>query len=434
MTDSYPTLGFDPAPGTVPHVEAAAADLQQVAQRMGSARESLIRIGRDGGLWVGAAADTFRNTVDELPKYLDQAHRSLGDAAKTLTQWSQELGSMQQKARDHEARAVAAQRRVNEAESNPDLRLTNQEFPDDASLQQAEKKLNAAQGELSSATDELEQIREQAKRLQAQHDELARQVQNALDRATNEVPSGPSLLSMLEHALSDLGREASELADKTWNWVQAHSADINRVGDVLTATGTALSVVAVATAWIPGVDAVTASAAIGVNAAAFGAHALARAGGAETPWSTIGMDAVGAIPGGKAVAVGKKAFAQAGQSVARDALQLQNSGKIAKFYNKSVEALTGSKTVTTPDGEKLSPSTFKEILNNSPSETVKKSAEYAHVKSAQTLNSIPGINLDPYSSAGLATGATIAAAEGYGIHEGMKHATSQLGQGDQNQP
>lgn len=425
MTGSYPTLGFDPAPGTVANVESAANNLQRVAQRMGTAHDSLTKIGRDDGLWNGEAADAFRGTVGDLPKYLDQAHRSLGDAAKSLTQWSHDLASLQQKAHNHEAEAATVQRRVRQAESNPDLHLANQQFPDQASLQHAQQRLDLAQSELNTANDELKQIRDQAQRLLHQHDDLARQIQDVLSRATSEVPAGPDLLERLEHALNELGKEASDVAGKAWNWIQGHSDDINKVGDVLSTVGTVMSVVAVATSWIPGVDAVTAGAAIGINAAALGAHALAKAGGAKTSWGTIGMDAVGAIPGGKAVAAGKNAASQAATAAARDVAASKGTGTIAKVYNAGVKTLTGTGTVETKAGEKFSPISVKD-LKADPVEATKDAAKYTHVKSLGMVNAMPGISIDPFSKVGVSAGAAMASAKGYGTHEAIKYGTNKL--------
>lgn len=104
MTSSdYPVLGFDPAPGTVATVQSVASDYQQVSAKMGEAHQALTKIGRQEGLWEGKAAEAFAGTVGELPRYLDQAHRSLGGAAKTLTQWSEQLTSLQQRAYPHTA-------------------------------------------------------------------------------------------------------------------------------------------------------------------------------------------------------------------------------------------------------------------------------------------------------------------------------------------
>lgn len=299
-TAEYPALGFDPAPGVVSNVESVATNLQQVAQRMGSAHDALSKIGRSDGLWQGEAADAFRGTVDELPKHLDQAHRSMGHAAQAMARWSQDLSSMQQKARGQEAEAVEAQRRLKQAESNPNLGLANQHFPDQASLQQAQQKLDSAQAEVDGANRDLEAIRGQAKRLQEQHGELAAKVEEALRKAKEEAPEAPDLLERLGNFLEDVGKGISDAAGKAWQWVQDHADDINKVGDVLSTVGTVLSVVAAATSWIPGVNAVTTAAAVGVSAAALGAHALAKAGGAKVSGSTMAFDALGAIPGGGA--------------------------------------------------------------------------------------------------------------------------------------
>lgn len=297
---AYPVLGFDPAPGTVTTVESVATEYQHVSTKMGEAHEALSKIGRQDGLWEGKAAEAFAGTVGELPKYLEQAHRSLGDAAKTLSQWSGQLTSLQQKARDCEAQAASAQQRVREAESNPSFKLVGQNFPDQASLQQAQSKIDAAQSQLNQANADLEAIREQAQRLLHQHDDLTKAVEDALRRAADEAPDAPSLLERLTSMLEDLGQGISDAAGKAWQWIEDNADTINKVGDVLSTAGTVLSVVAAATSWIPGVNAVTTAAAVGVSAAAVGTHALAKAAGANVSWSTMAFDAIGVIPGGGA--------------------------------------------------------------------------------------------------------------------------------------
>ncbi|RCW45152.1 hypothetical protein DFQ14_103116 [Halopolyspora algeriensis] len=337
-TSEYPALGFDPAPGTVTTVESVATDLQQVATKMGNAHEALAKIGRQDGLWEGKAAEAFLGTVDELPKYLDQAHRSLGGAARTLTQWSGDLSSMQQKARHYEADAAAAQQRVREAESNPALGLANQYFPDQASLQEAQRKLDAAQAALNDAHGDLEAIRRQAQRLLQQHDDLAKDVELALRRAADEAPKKPGLLERLGDALEQLGQSISDAAGQAWQWIQDHADIIAKVGDVLSTVGTVLSVVAAATSWIPGVNAVTACAAVGVSAAAMGTHALAKAAGADVSWSKMAFDAVGMIPGGGA--------AKGGLAATKILPKAVKSGKTAAKFADSGKAAAGAQAAS----------------------------------------------------------------------------------------
>lgn len=96
MTRSeYPALGFDPAPGATERVASLATDLGSVASELGAAEQALTSIGRSSGIWQGEAAETFHEKLGELPDYLDKANRSLGDAARTLDQWSADLNSMQ---------------------------------------------------------------------------------------------------------------------------------------------------------------------------------------------------------------------------------------------------------------------------------------------------------------------------------------------------
>ncbi len=333
-TPEYPALGFDPAPGAVTTVESVAADLQQVATKMGSAHEALAKIGHQDGLWEGEAAEAFLGTVDELPKYLDQAHRSLTGAARTLSQWSYDLSSMQQKARSFEAEAVAAQQRIREAESNPNLRLAGQRFPDQASLQEAEHKLAEAQAAVNKSNADLKAILEQAKRLLQQHDEVAKGVEDALRRAAEEAPEKPGLLERLGNALDQLGADISDAAGKAWQWIQDHADMIAKIGDVLSTVGTVLSVVAAATSWIPGVNAVTACAAVGVSAAAVGTHALAKAAGAKVSWSTMAFDAIGMIPGGGA--------AKGGLAATKILPKATNSGKTAAKFAESGKVAAGA--------------------------------------------------------------------------------------------
>ncbi|MBV8994348.1 MAG: hypothetical protein JO287_11775, partial [Pseudonocardiales bacterium] len=159
-----PALGFDPAPGATERVGALAADLESVATELGSARQALTSIGHSSGIWQGDAAEAFRDKLGELPDYLDKANRSLGDAARTLDQWSADLTSMQVTAAQYEAEAAQTLQRLRAAESDPDLALAGQTFPDEVSLARAQARYDAATAELNIASKELATIRELARR------------------------------------------------------------------------------------------------------------------------------------------------------------------------------------------------------------------------------------------------------------------------------
>ncbi|WP_034272444.1 putative T7SS-secreted protein [Haloechinothrix halophila] len=332
MSGSYPTLGFDPAPGNVAKVTEVADNLGTVAREIGAAFTDLTNIGKSGGIWQGEGAAAFAAKVNELPDYLEKANKSLSGASDTLSLWSQDLSSLQRKAAEYERLAADAMREVKAAESNPDLQLAGQMFSDPAALEQATAALRAAEQRLASAQESLESFREDARRLLEQHAELASDVAAKLRRAKDEAPEEPGLLDEIGDALS-----------KAWDFVEEHADVIAKIGDVLSTIGTVLSVVAVATAWIPGVNAVTAAAAIGVNGAALAAHGLAKAAGADVSWSKMAFDAVGMIPGGGAAkgALGAARVLPKAMRAGRTAAQFADDGaRLASGVNAAGKTIS----------------------------------------------------------------------------------------------
>lgn len=219
---AYPVLGFDPAPGATDRVGALAADLESVATELGSARQALMRTGHSGGIWQGDAAEAFRDKLGELPDYLDKTNRSLGDAARTLDQWSADLTSMQTTAARYEAEAVQTLHRLRTAESSPDLALAGQTFADEAALARAQARYDAATAELNIASQELDAIRGLARRLLSQHDSLVSEVAAALRRAKDEAPPEPGLFDRLIDGFVD---GITNLASA--HWVRCRSSAVS---------------------------------------------------------------------------------------------------------------------------------------------------------------------------------------------------------------
>ena len=290
---AYPALGFDPAPGATERVGALATDLGSVASELGAARQALMGIGRSGGIWQGDAAEAFHRKLGELPDYLDKANRSLGDAARTLDQWAADLTSMQATAAQYEAEAAQMLPRLRAAQSNPDLALVGQTFPDEASLARAQARYDVATAELNIASKELDAIRDLARRLLTQHDELVSEVAAALRRAQDEAPKEPGLLDRLVSGFVD---GLTKLASAAWQWVQDHADLIAQFGDITSKISTALGVLAIVTAPFEPVGAIVACAAAGTALMALGAHGLAKAAGAKVGWGSIAGDALGALP------------------------------------------------------------------------------------------------------------------------------------------
>jgi ElaB/YqjD/DUF883 family membrane-anchored ribosome-binding protein len=404
---TYPSLGFDPAPGTVGSVTGVADNMTVVARELNEAYTSLTSIGRDDSVWEGEAANSFQGKVGELPEYLDKARRSLGDAAKVLQDWAADLESMQRTAHDYEAQAAKALQSVRSAEGNPDLGLGGQTFPDEESLRNAQQRFEGAKSQLAAAENDLQAVRESAKRLLDQHQDLADRVADALRKAKDEAPEEPGFFDRIGEMLSDVVDGIKDLASDVWDFVKDHADVIAKIGTVLSAVGNVLGVVAIATCWIPGVNAVTATAAAVVSGAAAGTKLLAKAAGANVSWTSIGMDAIGAIPGGRAVAGAKNAAVQAARTGSRVS-RIPVAG--AKVVNIGADTFT--------------PIT-RTALRANPAEAMYTAARYTHANGVKMANWMPGVNItDAFSTGGLIAGATansvVGGAKGLGIAYGKE--------------
>jgi len=313
----FAALGFDPAPGQLGHIEMLGQRFTGVSEALGDAHQVLTRIGQADGIWQGAAARAFQSTVGELPEYLDQAHRSLGEASRALQLWHTDLASMQQRATALEAEAREALRALQQAQANPDLGLAGQHFPDTGSLQTTQQRLDAALATVRAAETELEAVREQARRLLEQHTELAGEIARALNRAQEIAPEEPGFFERLgesvgralDDAVEGIRDSLVELAEASWQLIENNANLIAAVSDVLADLSTIIGVAGDVAGIFPtpvtlGLDVALNATSLGLQGAALGGHQLAREAGADVHDFTIAMDvyglasgAVGLIPG-----------------------------------------------------------------------------------------------------------------------------------------
>jgi hypothetical protein len=168
-----------------------------------------------------------------------------------------------------------------------------------------------------------------------------------------------------------------------------------------------------------------------VSAAAAGTKALAKAAGANVSWGSIGMDAVGAIPGGKVVAGAKNAVTQAvkGAAAGKVAADGSRAGNLAKLATGTKDVALESKTLSRAQGVapgkvEFSPTTMADLKN--PAEAIKNAAAYSHAKSVNLANKIPGVNLDPFSNAGIVTGVGVESAKGIAAQEAKGYVQDKL--------
>lgn len=238
-SNTYPHLGFNPAPGVPGDVEAlenmvtkATSAMQESGQLLDELRNS------DSGVWVGDAADAFRQHFnDKLVTDLQHAQQSLTEATTTIQNWYKDLVGFKQTAQNLDQEAAAArealqnaQAQVEQAKSNPNLNLINEIFTDPQALQQAQSALDQAESALNDANaaeqqaqDELNSILQRARQLQQEVDSAARNYASQLENATKGLaPHKPGFFSSMMH---DIGSAFSAVG----SWVEKHAGAIHSV-------------------------------------------------------------------------------------------------------------------------------------------------------------------------------------------------------------
>ncbi|WP_230396361.1 DUF4407 domain-containing protein, partial [Streptomyces blattellae] len=269
-SDSYPALGFDPAPGNPGNVDSLAARTKRAAAALDNAQNTITRL--TGNItWAGDAASAFSKKVGELPRYLKDSHEAMSTASSELSKWRAALADYQSTARTYEAQAKqakgqvasaektkdAATNRYNQAASDPSFRLSGQYFTgpalqdaqakiDAAStrLQQADGELSTASAQLDQAQRELEEIIKQAERLLEQHQAQARGVASRLRKATESAPPDPGFWERLGDQFQKLGHAIQE-------WCARHKDLLKTIGDWLSNISAVLGILALLTLWCP---------------------------------------------------------------------------------------------------------------------------------------------------------------------------------------
>ncbi|MFF1609402.1 putative T7SS-secreted protein [Amycolatopsis sp. NPDC058278] len=292
----FPALGFDPAPGDLDGVTDLAGKYRAVGDDLTEADDSLRRIVRKQGTWQGEASEAFARRLGPLPDYLDDAAKSMNRAADALEGWAQTLGDLQKRAADLEARAEAAARAAEQARANPDLALANRTFPDQQSLQIAQRLLDNAGQQLQTAIDGCQNVQDAAKQLQQEHTDAASRVAGQLRQAKELAPDEPDVLDKLGDAvggaLADLSNTLADGVDEAWNFVQDHAELLAKASDVMGDIGNALGL---AGEFLPdpfkevaGVVATT------FGVAALAGHGTAKLAGADVAGETLIFDGIGA--------------------------------------------------------------------------------------------------------------------------------------------
>ncbi|MFF3343249.1 hypothetical protein [Streptomyces flavidovirens] len=305
-TQVYDALGFDPAPGTPASVHRLVTILSKVGNQLNDAHGTLTRLGKSEGIWEGEAAAGFAKKVGELPKYLQDGHGSLMDAASALRKWDVQLTDFQTVASRYEADAEEARRTLKQAQSNPDLKLAGQTFDTDAALQDAQERLNHASQRVNEAAQTLNGIINKAHELIEEHAAAARAVAEAIRRAAERAPDLPGLFDRFKDALEGLGDKLKVMAGLIHRWLKDHADLIYKIGDWLGYASAACDVLAIITSETIIGAVIFETIGLVLNAGALAFHAGGWALGAKKgSWLDIGLDIVGFLPFGDFARVGK---------------------------------------------------------------------------------------------------------------------------------
>ena len=280
MSHSYPTLGFDPAPGETADVDTLVTSLNAARDSLGEASTLLHNLNSSSdSSWRGEAADKFRDHVtEEVPKALRKAHDSFEKASTALSTWSTELSEYQRQARELERQAVQAKHELDAAEAHAaDVRahpfhVVGQSTPDleaEARTKQHAAESTADTG-VGTARSALEDVRTRARTLEAHHH-----------------ASAATAAGKLKDAPDKLAPEEPGMFHKIGSWLSDHAGEI---GDILADISAVTGILALITP--PPLDAVFLGVSVLSSLGAMGFH---YADG-QRGWTLVG-DAVGAVPG-----------------------------------------------------------------------------------------------------------------------------------------
>ncbi len=319
-TTTYPNLGFNPVPGIPADVESMGAALGRAVDSMQQSGSLLDQM-RDsaGGVWQGDAGDAFREHFNgKLATDLQNAHTSLNSAVDVLKGWHGDLlgfkdtaAKLEQEAGDAKQAVQRADDAVKQAAQNPDLKLAGQFFDTQQALQAAQARIDQAESAVrdagnaaQNAHEELSSVMKRAQELAAQHEQVAKKYAQELEQATKGLaPHKPGFFSSL---WNDFTKGLSAVGD----WVKNH---LDVIHSVLSTISAVAGLIALCTP--PPIDVVAGAIAIGAGVGALacdlanpkvrdavggllsGHFTMANLKNA----STMGLDALSLIPGGKLV-------------------------------------------------------------------------------------------------------------------------------------
>ncbi|MDI2130520.1 hypothetical protein [Yinghuangia seranimata] len=299
--NSYPSLGFNPAPGSQDSIEHLVDMLGKAKAALEEAKQGIVQVSQGNSeLWKGKAAEEFRKDLSgKLPGKLDKAMQSIGQAATALSGWKADLAGFQDTASRLDGEAKAAKDKLDgagqqaaTARSSPDLALAGVKADTDTELANLQKRYDDAQLAVSNADKAVNEakaaydaIMRRAHELEKTHDDDAKAVAGKLDDADDIAPHKPK---------KSWWKKFRENAGKIGNYLALASAVVGLAAIVFFSGGAALvPLLALSTALSAGALASHAADPKTWNALKQGP----MSGDFWAASMTLAGDAIGAIPG-----------------------------------------------------------------------------------------------------------------------------------------
>ncbi|MET1038826.1 MAG: putative T7SS-secreted protein [Aeromicrobium sp.] len=261
MSEEYPTLGFDPAPGEAERIAAAARSTSTALEAMNEV--AAVLRGVDDGEWRGEAAIRFREMMDDdLRPKIDDAVTAFDTAYRALDSWSSTVDLNQASARYYERMAAAAQERHDQAVTNlagvPEAPGPHDPPPANKAESDEIDRNNADATTYATARDdartEVAEWKGKARTLQHDHQEEAGRIRGMFFDAIDIAPNEPNFLQQgvdwVGGKLDELGDLLADLGDRFLEFLQEIAPLLEFIGDIAGLLGSILGLLA----FIPGLQ------------------------------------------------------------------------------------------------------------------------------------------------------------------------------------
>ncbi|MFF7795326.1 putative T7SS-secreted protein [Streptomyces sp. NPDC007991] len=270
--DWHPLAESDPVPGDPEEIRSEVKRMKGVASSLREQARLLRGIGNDDEL-KGKYANSLRDESEGLEKKLREVAERYENVHGYLTRWAGELEGFQTQADKVLANAKRAQE---EADADKKKAVTNKPGPGEPSPSPS-----------GTDHDPLTEYRLQLNRITSERDERA---SHYADKIRDE----------LDDSIED------SFWDDAKGWLHDNADLFKTIGDLVGDLSGILGMLAIITMPFPPLGAIFATAAAVTSGIALISHLLAKAGGADVSWFSMGLEALGAIPGITAFAKGVK--------------------------------------------------------------------------------------------------------------------------------